>query len=150
MKNRIHFFSGFIATFMIASFFFSTIFVELFCSKLAIAAVKSLIVVPGLLILIPAIATAGGTGFYLSRSRKGQLVEKKKKRMPVIGLIGILVLIPAAILLDKWASNYSFGTIFYILQSIEIIAGGINLTMMSLNIHDGLRLSGRLHSQKPN
>lgn len=101
-----------------------------------------MIVIPALLILIPAIATTGGTGIALSKSRKGTLVEIKKKRMPIIGTNGVFILMPAAILLDSWASDGSFDAKFYILQTIEIIAGATNLVMMGLNIRDGLRLNG--------
>ena len=148
MKCKIHLISAVLAVLCIGTFFTSTIFVEVFCSKEAITTVKSLIIMPGLLILIPAIAIAGGSGFSLANSRKGLLVKRKRKRMPIIGLIGILILIPAAIVLNTWASDDSFDTKFYILQIIEIIAGGINLTMMGLSMKDGLVLSGRLRSKK--
>ncbi len=148
LKNIIHLFAGTVATLTIASFFTATIFVELFGSREAIVTVKSLIVLPGLLILIPAIAATGGTGFALSKSRKGRLVENKKKRMPIIGANGVFILVPAAILLNGWASAGSFDTKFYIIQIIEIIAGATNLVMMGLNIRDGLKLCGRLHPQK--
>lgn len=149
MKNNIHRISAVLAVLCIGTFFTSTIIVEVFCSKEAIKTVKSLIVMPGLLLLIPAIATAGSTGFSMAKTRKGLMVKRKKKRMPIIGLIGILILIPAAIVLDMWASDNSFGTKFYILQIIEIIAGGINLTLMGLNIRDGLVLHGRLRLRNP-
>ena len=148
MKSKMHRISAALAVLCIGTFFTSTIFVEVFCSKDAITTVKSLIVMPGLLILIPAIAIAGGSGFSMTKSRKGLLVKRKKRRMPIISSIGILILIPAAIVLDTWASDGSFDTTFYILQIIEIIAGGINLTMMGLNMRDGLVLSGRLRSKK--
>jgi len=31
-------------------------------------------------------------------------------------------------------------------QAVELVAGAINLTLMFLNIRDGLRLTGRLRS----
>jgi hypothetical protein len=148
LKNNVHLIAGVIATLTIASFFTATILVELFGSREAIATVKSLIVMPGLLILIPAIAATGGTGFALSKSRKGRLVENKKKRMPIIGANGVFILVPAAILLNGWASAGSFDTKFYIIQIIEIIAGATNFVMMGLNIRDGLKLCGRLRPQK--
>jgi len=146
MKKNIHFIAGILATLTIATFFTSTIVVELFGSHDVIAAVKSLIVIPGLFILVPAIAATGGTGFALSKSRQGKLVQAKQKRMPFIGANGVLVLIPCAIFLDRWASSGAFDTIFYIVQGIELIAGAINLTLMSMNIRDGLRMSGRFRA----
>ncbi len=146
MKQDIHFTAGVLATLTIATFFISTVFVELFGTHEAVATVKSLIVLPGLFILVPAIAATGGTGFALSKSRKGRLVQTKQKRMPFIGANGVLVLIPCAIFLDRWASAGAFDTTFYIVQGIELVAGAINLTLMSMNIRDGLRMSGRFRA----
>jgi hypothetical protein len=53
LKNKVHLIAGIVATLTIASFFTATMLVELFGSREAIATVKSLIVLPGLLILIP-------------------------------------------------------------------------------------------------
>ncbi len=146
MKQNMHFTAGMLATLTIATFFISTVFVELFGTHEAVATVKSLIVLPGLFILVPAIAATGGTGFALSKSRKGRLVQTKQKRMPFIGANGVLVLIPCAIFLDRWASAGAFDTTFYIVQGIELVAGAINLTLMSMNIRDGLRMSGRFRA----
>ncbi len=144
MKNKVHLLAGVIATLCIATFFISTIVVELFGSPDAIAAVKGLIVMPGLFILIPSIAATGGTGVALSKFRKGPFLDKKKKRMPFIGANGILILLPCAIFLNQWASIGSFDTKFYILQIVELVAGAINLTLMGLNMRDGLRMTGKL------
>ena len=101
MINKIHPVAAIIATLCIATFFTSTLLVELFGSHESIAMIKSLLVVPGLFILVPAIAATGGTGFALAKNRKGRLVERKKRRMPFIAANGILILLPAAILLDQ-------------------------------------------------
>jgi hypothetical protein len=129
---------------MIATFFLATILVESFGSHEAVAAVKSLIVLPGLFILVPAIAATGGSGFYLSKSRKGRLVDAKKKRMPFIAANGLFVLIPCAIVLDRLAAAGEFNTAFYTVQALELVAGAANLTLMGMNIRDGLTLNGRL------
>jgi len=143
MKQTIHRIAAITATLCIASFFISTLIVEIFGTYEAIAAVKSLIVLPGLFILVPAIAITGGTGFSIGKNRKGRFVGNKKKRMPVIALNGILILLPAAIFLDQWASTGSFDTYFYVVQGFELVAGAINLTLMSFNMREGLKLSGR-------
>ena len=142
MKNKIHLTAAVIATLCIATFFTSSILVELFGTYDSIAMVKRLIVMPGLFILIPAIAMTGGTGFALSKNRKGRLVENKKKRMPFIAANGILILLPAAIFLNQWAASGLFDTRFYIVQSLELMVGAINLSLMAMNIRDGLRMSG--------
>lgn len=144
MKQVIHRIAAIMATLCIATFFTSTIVVELFGSYESIAMVKSLIVLPGLFILVPAIAITGVTGFSLSKSRAGRLVESKKKRMPFIAANGLLILLPAAIILDYCAFSGSFGTRFYIIQGLELMAGAVNLTLMGLNMRDGLRMTGKL------
>ena len=143
MPTQVHFVAGLLATLTIATFFISTVIVELFGSHEAVATVKALIVMPGLFILVPSIAATGGSGFYLSKSRQGRLVETKKKRMPFIAANGLLVLIPCAIFLDRWAAAGTFDTTFYLVQGIELLAGAANLTLMGLNIRDGLKMSGR-------
>lgn len=146
MPKQVHFIAGLVATLMIATFFVSTAIVELSGSHEAVATVKALIVLPGLLVLVPAIAATGGSGFFLSRSRKGRLVETKKKRMPFIAANGLLVLVPCAILLDRWAAAGTFDATFYWVQGVEFLAGAVNLALMGLNIRDGLRMSGRLRA----
>ncbi|MEO8652939.1 MAG: hypothetical protein ABI409_02325 [Ramlibacter sp.] len=138
-----------LAPLCIATFFLSTIVVELFGSPQAVAQLKSLIVTPGLWILIPAIATAGGSGMFLPRSRRGRLVDAKKKRIPFIAANGLLVLVPCAVCLDRWAAAGTFDATFYGVQAIELIAGAINLTLMGLNVRDGLRMGGRLRTSPP-
>ena len=144
MPKHAHLIAGFLAPLCMATFFVSTILVELFGSHAAVAQLKSLIVTPGLWILIPAIAAAGGSGLFLSKSRRGRLVDTKKKRMPFIAANGLLVLVPSAIFLNRWATAGTFDTPFYVVQVIELIAGAINLTLMGLNMRDGLRMAGRL------
>ncbi|MGI9568415.1 MAG: hypothetical protein ACR2PH_01445 [Desulfobulbia bacterium] len=144
MKQAFHCTAAIIATLCVGAFFVSTIVVEIFGNIAMIAVVKDLIVTPGLFILVPAIAITGATGFALAVQRKGGLVDKKKKRMPFIGVNGMLILLPSAIYLDHLAASGSFDMAFYLVQGLELIAGGVNLTLMSMNIRDGLKLSGRL------
>lgn len=143
MLTRAHLIAGLLATLTIATFFLSTVIVELLGSHEAVAVIKLLIVTPGLFILVPAIAAAGGTGFVLSKSRKGRLVDAKKKRMPFIAANGLLVLLPSAIFLNRLASAGAFETTFYVVQGVELLAGAVNLTLMGLNIRDGMKMTGR-------
>ena len=144
MPKRAHLIAGILAPLCIATFFLSTVLTELFGSHAAVALLKSLIVTPGLWIMIALMAAAGGSGMFLARSRKGRLVDAKKKRMPFIAANGLLVLVPCAIVLSRWASAGSIDTSFYVVQAIELIAGATNLTLMGLNARDGLRMAGRL------
>ncbi len=143
MKKTAHLIASVVTLLCIATFVLSTIIIELIGNAQTIAQVKSLIVSPGLLILIPAIAVTGGTGFPLASNRKGHLVASKKKRMPFIAANGILVLIPCAIFLDTKAASGLFDTWFYAVQVIELLAGGTNLALLGMNMRDGFRLSGR-------
>lgn len=142
--KKLHAFTSIIAFFTIASFLVSTVLVDLFFNHETIAKIKNLIVLPGLFILIPAMAVTGATGFKISKGRKGKLIGKKKKRMPFIVLNGILFMVPAAIVLDMWASTGQFGTKFWVIQLVEIIGGVINLILLSMSMRDGLILTGKL------
>ncbi|MGO9773237.1 MAG: hypothetical protein ACLPSW_27565, partial [Roseiarcus sp.] len=66
------------------------------------------------------------------------------KRMPFIAANGVLILIPSALFLASKASAGVFDTSFYAVQALELIAGATNLTLLGLNMRDGLRLKGRL------
>ena len=141
MKHIFHKTGAIIATLCIVTFFLSTLIVEFFFSVESVAQVKSLIVFPGLFILIPAIAITGATGFSLSKSSSAGLVGQKRKRMPFIGANGLLILLPAAIFLNLWAAEGSFDNTFYAVQGLELFAGAVNITLMFMNIRDGRKLS---------
>jgi hypothetical protein len=149
MPKRAHLIAGMPATLCIATFFLSTIITELFGSHAAVAQLKSLIVTPGLWIMVPLMAAAGGSGILLATSRKGRLVDAKKKRMLLIAANGLPVLVPCAIVLNRWAAAGSLDTTFYVVQAIELIAGASNLTLMALNARDGMRMVGRLRNAPP-
>ena len=143
MKTKIHAIAGGIGFLTIAIFWTSTIATELFGSHEAIAQLKNSILW-GMIILIPSMAIAGASGMSLGKGRVGALVLRKKKRMPIIALNGLLVLLPSAIFLASRASDGLFDTTFYAVQGIELLAGAVNLTLMALNIRDGLRMTGKI------
>ena len=64
--------------------------------------------------------------------------------MPFIAGNGILILIPAALFLASKARADEFDGIFYLVQALELIAGATNITLLGLNMRDGLKLTGRL------
>ena len=101
----------------------------------------------GFLLLIPALAIAGGSGFAMSRSRRTGLIGRKFKRMPVIAANGILILIPAALYLASKAGAGEFDTAFYAVQALELVAGAVNITLLGLNMRDGLMMKGRFRRQ---
>ncbi|MCP5093856.1 MAG: hypothetical protein GY949_23375 [Gammaproteobacteria bacterium] len=141
MKKLAHRAGAIISTVCLEAFFLSTLFVLIQGEPESIALVKSLIVMPGIFIFIPAIAVAGATGFSFSTSKSGGLVGQKRKRMPLIGINGFLILLPAAIVLNQWASVGSLDTKFYLLQALELVAQGFNITLMIMNIRAGRKIT---------
>ena len=142
MTKIIHPIAGILALLTIATFWASTALTELFTSQAAVIAVKTAI--PwGFLLLIPALAAAGGSGFALSKGRRTGLVGAKLKRMPIIAANGILILIPSALFLASKARDAEFDTNFYVVQAVELAAGAVNITLLGLNMRDGLKMKGR-------
>jgi hypothetical protein len=143
MKPIIHGIAGTTAMLIITSFWISTLVSEIFLDYAAVAAVKHAIVY-GLFLLVPFMAATGGSGFALGKTRKGCLLDQKKKRMAIIGTNGLLVMIPAAIFLNGKAAAGEFDALFYAVQGVELIVGVVQLTLMSMNFRDGLKLAGKL------
>ncbi len=144
MKPIVHAIAATTAMLIIASFWISTLVSELFLDHAAVAAVKHAIVY-GLFLLVPCMAATGGTGFALGKTRKGWLLDEKKKRMAIIGANGLLVMIPAAIFLNSKAAAGEFDAWFYAVQAVELIVGVVQLGLMRMNFRDGLKLAGKLH-----
>jgi hypothetical protein len=127
---------------IMATFFLSSLVVELTGDEAAVATVKRMIVY-GLFGLVPALMFTGLSGRALTGPRKGRLIKTKMQRMMFVALNGLFVLLPCAIVLNNLAASGRFETTFYVLQSIELAAGAVNLGLMGLNFRDGLRLTGR-------
>jgi hypothetical protein len=60
--------------------------------------------------------------------------------MPFIAGNGLLILLPAALLLERWAAAGNLGGMFYAVQALELLAGATNLLLIGLSIRDGVRL----------
>jgi hypothetical protein len=145
MLQRIHPFGGIIGFLLILTFWASTALSELFGSSLTVSVVKQTI--PwGFLILVPALIIAGASGFRMAGASQNPGILAKKRRMPFIAGNGLFILIPCALYLAALASRGDFGYLFYAVQAIELVAGAVNLTLMSLNIRDGLQLTARLRA----
>jgi len=95
--------------------------------------------------LIPALAATGGSGLALARERAGPLIERKRRRMPVIAANGLLILVPSALFLSFKSQAGEFDGFFYGVQALELIAGAVNIALLGLNLRDGLRARSRAH-----
>ena len=143
MTKLIHPVAGAVAIATIATFWLSTATSELFASHAAITSIKTAI--PwGFLLLIPALALAGGSGVILAKGRRAGLIGTKFKRMPYIAANGILILIPSALFLASKARAAEFDAAFYAVQALELIAGATNIALLALNMRDGLKMKGWL------
>ena len=144
MTKILHPVAGVLALITIATFWLSTALSELFGSQALVTSVKTAI--PwGFLLLIPALAIAGGSGFVLSKERAcDALGVSKLKRMRVIAANGIVVLIPSALFLAYKARADEFDARFYAVQALELVAGATNIVLLGRNMLDGLRIKGRL------
>ncbi|GAB3677579.1 hypothetical protein GCM10027589_47800 [Actinocorallia lasiicapitis] len=142
MLKRAHPIAGFLAFATILTFWVATAAAELSGSEPAVTQVKQTI--PwGFLVLIPALVLTGASGFRLSAGSTARLVVAKRRRMPFIAANGVLVLVPTALALAGLAADGDFGTLFWALQAVELAAGAVNLTLLALNLRDGLRLTRR-------
>jgi len=151
MKSLLHAIAGTAAMLIIASFWISTLVSEVFMSHTAVAEVKHGILYT-LFLLVPLMAVTGGSGFSLGKMKKGisswdQVLDRKKMRMAIIVVNAFLVMIPVAFFLNGKAASGEFDAVFYAVQALELLAGGVQLSLMSLNFRDGLKLAGKLRSQ---
>lgn len=143
LAKVIHPVAGATALLLISGFLVATLLAELAGTPADIVAVKTAI--PWLLlVLIPVIALAGGSGFRLGTGWTAPLVAAKRRRMPLIAANGLLVLVPAALFLAAKAEAGAFDSAFYAVQAVELLAGATNLVLLGLNVRDGLVLGGRL------
>jgi ferredoxin-NADP reductase len=140
MLRIIHPVAGALALLTIAIFWLSTALSEIFASEATVIAVKTAI--PwGFLLLVPALAATGGSGFALAKGQQRGLLGAKFRRMPFIAGNGILILIPSALFLASKARAGEFDAAFYTVQALELVAGAANLTLLGLNMRDGLKLT---------
>lgn len=142
MIQKLHAAAGALALLMIAGFWGATALTELVGDAHRITTVKTGILY-GMVVVIPAMATAGITGAGLGRGMRLPAVAIKLNRMKVIAGNGILILLPSAVFLALRAQAGQFDIGFVIVQTLELLAGAVNITLLGLNMRDGLRLAAR-------
>ena len=87
------------------------------------------------------LAATGASGVALARGALGGGIGVKRKRMPIIAANGLLVLVPSAFFLAAKARAGEFGLDFALVQTLELIAGAVNLRLLWLNLRDGRRMT---------
>ena len=142
MIKRLHAIAGLLALVTIAAFWLSTVTVELFGGPTAILVVKTGILW-GLLVLVPSMLAVGMSGMRLGGRSRHPRVVAKRRRMPVIAGNGLLILVPAAFVLQHLAASGAVGPLFYAVQAVELTAGAINIALLTLSFRDGLGLRRR-------
>ncbi len=142
MLPKFHAAFGAAALLIIATFWAATVTTIVIGDKYLIAMAK-LGIAWSLLALIPMLILTGLSGYRLGQNMRGPLIGTKQKRMKIIAFNGILFLVPSALILLPLAMQGQGGLLYWIIQAIELLAGATNITLLGLNMRDGLRLSRR-------
>ncbi|TDK43117.1 hypothetical protein [Antarcticimicrobium luteum] len=147
MLTKLHAAAGILGLMIIAGFWSATALSELIGTPAQITTVKTAILY-GMVLLVPALATAGIIGARLGRGMKLPQVTAKTSRTRIIAANGLLVLLPSAAFLALRAQAALFDTAFYAVQGLELLAGAANITLLSLNLRDGLRIRARMRAAR--
>lgn len=135
--------AGAVALLTILTFWSATVFSKYLGDPEMIVQVKTMILY-GMILLVPAMAVLGGTGFKLGGKSTYPLIVSKRKKMPIIALNGLIILVPSAVILQQMAVSGKFGTLYLIIQSIELIAGALNIILLGIAFRQGLKFTKRI------
>nr|WP_319246498.1 hypothetical protein [uncultured Celeribacter sp.] len=142
MLPKIHAAFGAAALLIIAAFWTATVTTIVIGDKYLIAMAK-LGIAWGLLALVPMLIMTGVSGNRLGQKMRGPLIGAKQKRMKIIAFNGLIFLVPSALILLPLAMQGQGGQLYWGIQIIELLVGATNITLLGLNMRDGLRLSRR-------
>jgi hypothetical protein len=121
----------------ITGFLIATILAEIGGDPGAIVRVKTGILY-AVLALVPIMAVAGASGQRLASSSRAMVIQRKLRRMRLVGINAVAVLIPCVVVLYWLANQGRFGGLFAAVQTVELVAGGVNIALLGLNLRDGL------------
>ncbi len=134
--RKLHLCAGLLGFALILFFLISAVAAESLGGRATVLAVRTAILW-GMLALAPALVFSAWSGVRMAGPTPPPLIAAKRRRMPVIALIGLLVLLPCAVFLhDRAAVGGSDGD-FWGVQALELVAGAAALVLMGLNIRDG-------------
>jgi len=142
MLPKFHAAFGAAALLIIATFWAATVTTIVIGDKYLIVMAKTGIAW-GLWALIPMLILTGLSGNRLGQNLRGPLIGAKQKRMKIIAFNGIIFLVPSALILLPLAMQGQGGLLYWGIQTVELLAGAANITLLSFNMRDGLRLSRR-------
>ena len=134
MIVRVHLAAAVGAVVVIVTFLISSAVTELIGTAGEVHALRHDIML-GLPLLIACLVTAALTGRRLGGRSKAPVVRRKQRRMTLIAALGVAVLVPCAVVLNYRAMGA--------LEITELVAGGLNLTLLGLNFRDGRALTRR-------
>lgn len=91
----------------------------------------------GLPVLVACLATAGLTGRALAGDSRSAVVRRKQLRLQMAVAVGLLVLVPCALILNHLTAAPATGPAFTALEFTEFLFGTVNLSLLVLNFRDG-------------
>jgi hypothetical protein len=149
VKGRVHATAAIVAIVLVATFMTATITVEVLGDADAVLATKTAILF-ALLLLIPSVMIAGGTGRSLVAGRTSPLLRAKQRRTAAVAVIGLGVLLPAAVILRALAAADDHGLTFLLVQAVELVGGAVNLVLLGLNARAGRTLTAARRRRRRN
>jgi hypothetical protein len=127
---------------LITTFLLSSAITELIGNAADVHRLRQWIVI-GLPLLVGCLAAAALTGRCLARKSRAAVIRRKQRRMQIVAAVGIVVLVPCALILDVMTAGALNGGVASALKITEILAGALNLTLLVLNFRDGRGLTRR-------
>ena len=128
--------SSFIAFVLIISFMISTLTAEFLGDYILISTIKKYILCTLPLLIICMIITGISTRKLALLYPNVPYNRLVVRRVKYIGLNGVVFLAPLATVLNYLAQNNSIDSIFYLLQSLEILFGLINIFLFTKIFRD--------------
>jgi hypothetical protein len=144
---RVHVAAAVTALAVITTFLVSSGVTELLGGTSDIRTLRHAIVF-GLPLLIACLATAGLTGRRLGAGSRSFVLARKQRRLQAAAAVGLLVLVPCALILNHLAAAPVPGSAFAVLEITEFLFGTLNLSLLALNFRDGRRIARRHRSPR--
>lgn len=140
MKTLLHASAGVCALIMLLAYFVGTTITVLLYTPQDMILVEQTIL-QSMWVYIPLILIAGAIGLLLGNKRKGLIVEAKKRRMFLVVVFSLFGLLPNCYLLANNLLKDEQVIVLFVLQAIEFAVEIISITLLILNLRDGIRLT---------